>query len=151
MARERDYISNAEYDEALRKFYNGFDNFTDHIEYKESIAEKFKFDPRLIEAFIEEEEEYAVLDRGYCITNYGRVFNLKFRRFLKPKFYNSNIYIYCGGGQYRMEPTFKEMGWEFDKPIILKRYIDNRWPMKLMPNCKYCGFVENDYLLLQDI
>ena len=93
MARQRDYISNSEYDEALRKFYNGIENFTEHIHYKESVADQVKIDPRVIEAFIEEGERYTILTSGYVITNYGRVFNLRFRRFLKPKFYNSERYL----------------------------------------------------------
>ena len=142
MARERDYISNAEYDEALRKFYNGMEDFTDHIEYKESIAEQFKFNPRLVEAFIETGERYTILTSGYVITSYGRVFNLRFRRFLKPKFYNSDIYIYCGDSNYRLEPTFREMGWEFNKVEILKRYLDNDWDSIVMENCRYAHLAE---------
>ena len=142
MARERDYISNREYDEALRKFHNGFENFTDHIEYKESILETVKWNPRVIEEFLVAGERYTVLERGYVITSYGRVFNLRFRRFLKPKFYNSDVYIYCGGGSYRMEPTFREMNWKFDKVEILKRYLEKEWDSKVMENCTYAYLAE---------
>ena len=142
MARERDYISNAEYDEALRKFYNGFDNFTDHIEYKESILDTVKWNPRVVEQVLITGERYTILERGYVITNYGRVFNLRFRRFLKPKFYNSDIYIYCGDSNYRLEPTFREMGWEFNKVEILKRYLDNDWDSIVMENCRYAHLAE---------
>lgn len=142
MARERDYISNSEYDEALRKFYNGIEDFTKHIEYKESVAEQVKIDPKVIEAFVEEGEEYTILKNGYVITNYGRVFNLRFRRFLKPKFYNSDIYIYCGDANYRLEPTFREMGWEFNKVEILKRYLEKDWNRIVMENCKYAHLAE---------
>ena len=142
MARERDYISNAEYDEALRKFYNGFDNFTDHIEYKQSILDTVKWNPRVVEQVLITGERYTILERGYVITNYGRVFNLRFRRFLKPKFYNSDIYIYCGDSNYRLEPTFREMGWEFNKVEILKRYLENDWDSIVMENCRYAHLAE---------
>ena len=142
MARERDYISNAEYDEALRKFYNGFDNFTDHIEYKESILDTVKWNPRVVEQVLITGERYTILERGYVITNYGRVYNLRFRRFLKPKFYNSDIYIYCGDSNYRLEPTFREMGWEFNKVEILKRYLENDWDRIVMENCRYAHLAE---------
>ncbi len=142
MARERDYISNAEYDEALRKFYNGFDNFTDHIEYKESILDTVKWNPRVVEQVLIAGERYTILERGYVITNYGRVYNLRFRRFLKPKFYNSDIYIYCGDSNYRLEPTFREMGWEFNKVEILKRYLENDWDSIVMENCRYAHLAE---------
>ena len=141
MARERDYITNSEYDEALRRFYNGMD-FTEHIHYRESIVEKVNLNPRLVEEFLVEEEEYTVLEKGYIVTSYGRVFNLRFRRFLKPKFYNSNIYIYCGDSNYRLEPTFKKMGWNFDKVAILKRYISNDWNRVVMENCQYAYLAE---------
>ena len=142
MARERDYISNAEYDEALRKFYNGFDNFTDHIEYKESILDTVKWNPRVVEEVLIAGERYTILQHGYVITNYGRVFNLRFRRFLKPKFYNSDIYIYCGDSNYRLEPFFREMGWEFNKVEILKRYLENDWDSIVMENCRYAHLAE---------
>ena len=141
MARERDYISNSEYDEALRRFYNGMD-FTEHIHYKESIVEKVNLNPRLVEEFLIEGERYTVLEKGYVVTSYGRVFNLRFRRWLKPKFYNSNIYIYCGDSNYRLEPTFKQMGWKFDKVAILKRYINNDWNRVVMENCQYAYLAE---------
>jgi hypothetical protein len=150
MARYSDYISNEEYDEALRRYYNGFDNFTDHIVYKKSVAQII-INTNTIEDYLEEGEEYTILNGGYVITSYGRVFNLRFKRFLKPKFYNSDVYIYCGGGSYRMEPTFKKMEWEFDKRIIFERYLEMDWNMKIMDNCKYCGFKETDYLLTNDI
>ena len=111
MARERDYLSNAEYDEAVRRFYNGL-NYTEHIVYKENIIDQLKINPRVVEEYLIEGERYTLLDRGYCITSYGRVFNLRFRRFLTPKFYNSDIYIYCGQDSYKLQPIFNEMGWK---------------------------------------
>ena len=103
MAKYNDFITDKEYEIALNKYYNGIDNFTDHIEYKESLADRFEHNPRLVEEFLEQGERYTILERGYVITSYGRVFNLRFRRFLKPKFYNSDIYIYCGSNNYRLE------------------------------------------------
>jgi hypothetical protein len=141
MARERDYITDQEYDEALRRYYNGMD-FTEHIHYKESVVDKINLNPRLVEEFLVEGERYTVLEKGYIITSYGRVFNLRFRRWLKPKFYNSNIYIYCGDSNYRLEPTFREMGWEFNKVEILKKYITNDWNRKVMENCQYAYLAE---------
>ena len=141
MARERDYITDQEYDEALRRYHNGMD-FTEHIHYKESVADKVNLNPRLVEEYLVAGERYTILDRGYVITSYGRVFNLRFRRWLKPKFYNSNIYIYCGDATYRLEPTFREMGWEFNKVEILKRYITNNWNRKVMENCQYAYLAE---------
>ena len=141
MARERDYITDQEYDEALRRYYNGMD-FTEHIHYKESVVDKINLNPRLVEEFLIAGERYTVLEKGYIITSYGRVFNLRFRRWLKPKFYNSNIYIYCGDSNYRLEPTFREMGWEFNKVEILKKYINNDWNRKVMENCQYAYLAE---------
>ena len=135
----------------INQFYNGFDNFTDHIQYKESILDTVKWNPRVVEQVLITGERYTILERGYVITNYGRVFNLRFRRFLKPKFYNSDIYIYCGDSNYRLEPTFREMGWEFNKVEILKRYLDNDWDSIVMENCRYAHLAEQSYLLTYDI
>ena len=142
MAKYNDFITDKEYEIALNKYYNGIDNFTDHIEYKESLADRFEHNPRLVEEFLEQGERYTILERGYVITSYGRVFNLRFRRFLKPKFYNSDIYIYCGSNNYRLEPTFIEMGWKFDKVEILRRYLSYEWPSIVMDNCKYAHLAE---------
>ena len=142
MAKYNDFITDKEYEIALNKYYNGIDNFTDHIEYKESLADKFEHNPRLVEEFLEAGERYTILSRGYVVTSYGRVFNLRFRRFLKPKFYNSDIYIYCGDSNYRMQPTFNEMDWNFDKVEILKRYLKLEWPAIIMDNCKYAHLAE---------
>ena len=141
MAKKTDYITDQEQEEAIRRFYNGLD-YTEHIEYRESVVEQYNFNPRIVEDFLEVGERYTVLERGYVVTSYGRVFNLRFRRFLKPKFYNSDIYMYCGDANYRMEPTFKEMGWKFDKVEILKRYISNDWNRKVMDNCQYLHLAE---------
>jgi len=142
MAREKDYISNKEYDEALRRFHNGLDDFTGHIEYKESIIESYNHNPRVVEEYLTEGERYTILDRGYVITSYGRVFNLRFRRFLKPKFYNSDIYIYCGESNYKLQPIFYEMGWKFDKVEILRKYLEMDWNRKVMDNCRYAHLAE---------
>jgi hypothetical protein len=137
MSKRNNYITDTEYEQALNMFYNGLDNFTDHIEYKESLVEKVYINPRIVEEFLVAGERYTILQHGYVVTSYGRVFNLRFRRFLKPKFYNSDIYIYCGSNNYRLEPTFIEMNWKFDKVEILRRYLDNDWSSIVMDNCKY--------------
>ena len=137
MARQKDYITDYEYDEALRRYYNGLD-FTEHIHYKKYFLDKVKYKNDIVEEFLEEGEEYVVLDKGYVVTNYGRAYNIRFRRFLKPKFYNVDIYIYAGYNYYRLESTFIKQGWKWDKVEILKRYIDKGWDYTIMENCKYC-------------
>lgn len=141
MASARDYISSQEYDEALRRFYNGLD-YTEHIKYKNSILDRMEYKADVIKEFLVEGEQYTSLFKGYVITSYGRVFNLRFKRFLKPKFYNSNIYIFCGYNTYRLEGTFKKMGWSYDKADILERYTNMNWSRKIMDNCKYAHEVQ---------
>ncbi len=142
MAKHNNYITDSEYEIALNKYYNGLEDFDNHIQYKESLYEKVTIDPRVIEEFLVAGERYTILQRGYVITSYGRVFNLRFRRFLKPKFYNSDIYIYCGSDNYRMQPAFKEMGWKFDKVEILRKYLEEDWSRIIMDNCKYAHLAE---------
>ena len=141
MARKKDYISDKEYEEAVRRFHNGL-NYTDHIEYIEPLRDRTKYNPRLVEESLQAGERYTVLHGSYIITSYGRVCNLRFNRWLKPKFYNSDIYIYCGLNTYRLEPTFREMGWKFDKVEILRRYLENDWNRKVMDNCQYAYLAE---------
>ena len=141
MARQKDFISDKEYEEAVRRFHNGL-NYTDHIEYIEPLKDRTKYDPRLVEESLEAGERYTVLHSSYIVTSYGRVCNLRFNRWLKPKFYNSDIYIYCGLNTYRLEPTFREMNWKFDKVEILKRYIQGDWNRKVMDNCQYAYLAE---------
>ena len=142
MSKHNNYITDSEYEIALNKYYNGLEDFDNHIEYKESLYEKVTINPRVIEEFLVAGERYTILQRGYVITSYGRVFNLRFRRFLKPKFYNSDIYIYCGSDNYRMQPAFKEMGWKFDKVEILRKYLEEDWSRIIMDNCKYAHLAE---------
>ena len=142
MGKTKQYITTEEYEEALVKFYNGYDNFTDHINFREAIIVPEVQVEDIAREYLDIGEEYTVVQERYMLTSYGRVFNYKFRRFLKPKFYNSDIYIYCGENNYKLEPIFKKMGWKFDKVEILRRYLMNDWGMKLMDNCKYVHLAE---------
>ena len=141
MANRKQYLTNAEYDEALRRFHNGLD-YTEHIKYKDSILDKVDYNQDIAKEFLEEDEKTTVLERGYILTSYGRVFNIRFRRFLTPKFYNSNIYIAFSYRTYKIEDFFIEEGWAFDKIEILRRYIMNDWKRKVMDNCHYAYLAE---------
>ena len=121
MSKRNNYITDTEYEQALNKFYNGLDNFTDHLEYKESLLDKVKYDNDIVKEYLEEGEEYAELTKGYIVTNRARAFNLRFRRFLRPKFYNANIYIYAGYNYYKLESIFKNQGWPFNKLELLQQ------------------------------
>ena len=136
MARKKDFITEKEYNEAVRRFHNGL-NYTEHIKYIEPLRDRVTYDPRLVEESLIEGEQYTVLRDSYIVTSFGRVCNIRFNRWLKPKFYTSNIYIFCGETTYRLEPTFKKMGWRFDKVEILNRYITNNWSRKIIENCQY--------------
>ena len=144
MARTRNnFITDEEYDIALHKYYNNL-VFDDHIQYKEVIQTKFKykFDPKLIEEFLLEGEEYAPLNHQYLLTNYGRAFNARHRRFLKPKFYRSGVYVYTGTGNYTLRKMFKKFNWKFDKIEILSRYIKNGWSKNVQKECDYVHLAE---------
>ena len=141
MSKRNNYITDTEYEQALDKFYNGLDNFTDHIEYKETLLDKLakiEYDNSLIKEFLEEDEEYVELYRGYILTSKARTYNIRFKRFLTPKFYNADIYVYCGYTYYKLQSIFEEQGWEFDKLEILKYHLKKEWPVNIMDNCKYC-------------
>ncbi len=138
MSKRNNYITDTEYEQALYKYYNGLDNFTDHIEYKESLLDKIEYDNSIVKEFLEEDEQYTELHKGYIVTSKARVYNIRFRRFLTPKFYNAHIYVYCGYNYYKLESIFEEQGWEYDKLEILKYHLKRKWPVNIMDNCKYC-------------
>ena len=139
-AKGKDYLTDKEFDEAVRRYHNGLD-FTEHIQYKDSIIADFIHKEALIEEYLEPGEEYTRLSNSYAMTSYGRVFNLRFRRWLKPKFYNSDIYIFFQNTSNKCEPVFEEMGWDYDKVEILRRYIKNDWSKIINPNCQYASLV----------
>ena len=58
------YITDTDYEIALNKFYNGLDDFTDHIDYK--IKQRFNFDQELVKEKLLEGEEYREVRLCYC-------------------------------------------------------------------------------------
>lgn len=133
----KDYISQKEYDEALRLYYNGLD-FTNAIVYKEKLVDKLKLSAKAIEPYLIEGEDYDNLFvNNYAITTYGRVMSLRYEKWLKPKFYNSNIYYYANHLNFNLQKEFDFRGWHYDKIDILKMFIDNNWNHVIHENCKY--------------
>jgi len=129
------YITDTDYEIALNKFYNGLDDFTDHIDYK--IKERFNFDQEIVKEELLEGEEYKEVKYGYILTSYGRLYNLRHRRFLRARFYKNNVYTYCKGSNISLKKYFNEYGWQFDKVEILKRYVKYGWRKLIMEDCWY--------------
>jgi len=129
------YITDTEYEIALNKFYNGLEDFDNHIKYK--IKERFNFDQELVKEELLEGEEYTQVKYGYILTSYGRLYNLRHRRFLRARFTKNNVHAYCVGTNIVMNKYFKDYGWHFDKVEILTRYLKYGWTHVIAENCKY--------------
>ena len=135
----RDYITEKEYEEALWRFYNGLD-FDNVIQYRENLADKVVLPATKVEKYLLEGEQYdRLFVRHYVITSFGRVYSLRYDKFLKPKFYNSNVYMYASGKNFTLLDQFEERGWEHDKLQILKNYINNNWNHTIHENCLYAN------------
>jgi len=129
------YITDSEYEVALNKFYNGLEDYDNHIDYK--IKEPFKFDENLIKEELLEGEEYVEVYSGYLLTSYGRLYNLRHRRFLRARFHKNNVYTYCRGNNINLHKHFKSNNWHFDKVEILRRYERYGWQKLIMEGCEY--------------
>jgi len=135
----RDYITEKEYEEALWRYYNGLD-FDNVIEYKENLADNIVIDASKVEKYLLKGEQYdRLFVNHYVITSFGRAYSLRYDKFLKPKFYNSNVYMYASGKNFTLYSEFAERGWKHDKVEILKHYRDNNWNHVVHENCLYAN------------
>lgn len=129
-----EYITNDEYQEALRLYHNGLD-FTKAI-----IPPKEKrswFIEEVALASIEEGEEYQRITSlpgkrtdHFIITNLGRVVNTKTATQQKVWITKHNILVHIGGGSATMKSLFDDLPWEYDYDTIKNTYIEKQWRLK---------------------
>tara|TARA_R110000796_G_scaffold1739_4_gene7136 strand:+ start:152 stop:574 length:423 start_codon:yes stop_codon:yes gene_type:complete len=130
------YITEQEYEIALNKYYNGL-VYDDHIQYNEKEIEEYTHNINLVKEHLLEGEEYEETRKGYVLTSYGRLYNLRHRRFLRASFYKTNVYAYCKGENLNLKKVFKLYDWHFDKVEILKRYLKYDWNRHVFESCDY--------------
>ena len=108
--------------------------------YGDNETQKFKGFVLAQQLYLLQEEQYdRLFVNHYVITSFGRVYSLRYDKFLKPKFYNSNVYLYASGKNFTLLEQFKERGWKHDKVEILKHYINNNWNHTIHENCLYAN------------
>lgn len=128
-----DYISNQEYDEALRLYYNGLD-FTKAI--KPIKQKRSWYNPQVAEAMMLEGEEFQRLEEPerrvdhLVLTNLGRIINTNSGNIIAVKVTKNNILANFGGTSFSLEFLYKQTPWEYEYNFIINNYIENKWRIK---------------------
>ena len=129
-----EYITNEEYQEALRLYHNGLD-FTKAI--KPSKEKRSWFVEEVALASIDEEEEFQRITSlpgkrtdHFIITNLGRVVNTKTGYQAKVWITRYNIIVNLGGGSVTMKSLFDDLPWEYNYDTIKNTYIEKQWRLK---------------------
>lgn len=134
MSYTEEYLTNDEYDEALRLYHNGLDYTKAFTPKKEKRSWFIK---EIADSFMEEGEEYIRITSlpgkrtdHFIISNLGRVVNTKTGTQQKVWITKNNILVHLGGGSVTMKSLFKETPYEYDWETITNRYIEKRWKLK---------------------
>ena len=134
MSYTEEYITNDEYDEALRLYHNGLDYTKAFTPKKEKRSWFIK---EIADSFMEEGEEYRRItllpDKRtdhFIISNFGRVVNTKTGTQQKVWITKNNILVHLGGGSVTMKSLFEETPYEYDWETITNTYIEKRWKLK---------------------
>jgi hypothetical protein len=81
------------------------------------------------------EECVFICNDDYILTSYARVYNCKHDRFGTVAFLlNKELKISIRGTRHILNNIFKQQNWKLNYDEILKRYIKNKWPMKVLYN-----------------
>ena len=134
MSYTEEYITNDEYDEALRLYHNGLDYTKAFTPKKEKRSWFIK---EIADSFMEEGEEYRRITSlpgkrtdHFIISNFGRVVNTKTGTQQKVWITKNNILVHLGGGSLTMKSLFEETPYEYDWETITNTYIEKRWKLK---------------------
>jgi len=130
-------ITNEEYDEALRLYYNGLD-FTKAIN---PIKQKRSwYNPEVAKEMMLEGEEF---ERIYIenkrtdhiiITNLGRVINTNTGTISGVWITKHNIIVNLGGTSYTYKDIYEDTELEYDYERIKNNFIENKWKIKTVNN-----------------
>ncbi len=126
-------ITNEEYDEALRLYYNGLD-FTKAIN---PIKQKRSwYNPEVAKEMMLEGEEF---ERIYIenkrtdhiiITNLGRVINTNTGTISGVWITKHNIIVNLGGTSFTYRDIYEDTELEYDYERIKNNFIENKWKIK---------------------
>lgn len=128
-----DYISNHEYDEALRLYYNGLD-FTKAI--KPQKQKQSWYNPEVAKEMMLEGEEFERLDipgkrvDHIILTSLGRIINTNTGNMSGVWITKYNIIVNLAGSSYTYKSLYKDTPWEYDFDYFTNNFIENKWQIK---------------------
>ena len=130
-------ITNEEYDEALRLYYNGLD-FTKAINpikqkrswYNPEVAKEMMLEGEVFERiYIENKRTDHII-----ITNLGRVINTNTGTISGVWITKHNIIVNLGGTSYTYKDIYEDTELEYDYERIKNNFIENKWKIKTVNN-----------------
>lgn len=126
-------ITNEEYDEALRLYYNGLD-FTKAINpikqkrswYNPEVAKEMMLEGEVFERiYIENKRTDHII-----ITNLGRVINTNTGTISGVWITKHNIIVNLGGTSFTYRDIYEDTELEYDYERIKNNFIENKWKIK---------------------
>ena len=91
----------------------------------------FTIDEDAVKQILKQGEKWVDLKsyghEGYILTSFARIINCKLMNQLSITISNTLIHTYIQSTKFYSLPIFEQLGWEFDKDVIEKRYRDNNW------------------------
>ena len=132
--KEVKYLTDYEYNEALRLYYNGLD-WTKAI-----IPEKEKqswFNQSIADSFMLEGEVYKQLDifpehrtDHYIYTSFGRYINTRTGIQSPVSITQNHIVLHTGQTSVTLERLFGIAGWEYDYNQLVNNYKQYKWRVR---------------------
>tara|TARA_A100001201_G_scaffold4760_1_gene9198 strand:+ start:1025 stop:1468 length:444 start_codon:yes stop_codon:yes gene_type:complete len=92
-----------------------------------------QYNQRFVDKIIQKNEKYIRLEGEMdhlIFTSYGRLINTTRESYIKPGFTPHTILYYVNGIKIDVKGIFKEQGWDFNHKKILKRFLNNMWPIQ---------------------
>ena len=123
MARNN-YLSDDEIFEIQCALYNNVPTPLDKW-VPEPVEEDTWLEDQLLEGEIIVESE----EDNYVWTNYGRSFNIKFKRMLKGTVLPNDFVFVWRQSRIKTSDMFKQKGFKYDYNEILDRYKKEKWPL----------------------
>jgi len=129
-----DFITNAEYEEALRLYYNGLD-YTKAI--KAPKQRQSWYNPVVANAMMLKGEEFQQLTGipekrvdHMIITSLGRIINTNTGRINVVYITKYNIIVNLAGTSFTYEFLYEDTPWEYDYDYFINNIIENKWEIK---------------------
>jgi hypothetical protein len=127
------YITNQEYDEALRLYYNGLD-YTKAI--KPAKQKQSWYNPVVAKELMLEGERFERLEipgkrvDHIIITNLGRILNTNTGTMSSVYITKFNIIANVGGTSHTYRDLYRDSEFDYDYETFKNNFLNNKWPIK---------------------